>query len=101
MNEYVQTSEAMTIYYRTVVSKHVALNRQIVLTGRKFNEIEVTDDLEEKHNVRMIEDDNELHEIIRERFGLAIDFERFKPVDEYEAELKALANRECNMAISL
>ena len=90
MNDYVQTSEAMTIYYRTVAFKHVALNRFIFLTGRKFTEIEVTEDLEEKTSVRMIEDDTELHDIIRERFGLAIDFARFKPVDELDSRLKAL-----------
>ena len=93
MNDWVQTPEHPTNFYRTLLFKHIDNNHVVSLVGRKFAQTESNESGETRHE-RIIEDDNEVRSLIKEVFKLDIDYERFVPKDEYNLDMEHKRTRE-------
>ena len=85
MNNWVQTPEHPVNFYKTLLSKHTSPYSYILLLGRKFVETTCIESGEEVIS-RVIDDDEEIRRLIRERFKTNIDFERFKSRDDYNLD---------------
>ena len=91
MNDYVQTPEHPTNFYKTLLAKNFDDTLKVSLIGDKLVEIRSTSDGDVRTE-RKIESRDELRSIILDKFQLRIDFDDFQPKDEYnlEMELKRL-----------
>ena len=93
MNDWVQTPEHPTNFYKNLLAKHLSSNKLITLFSRKFTETTATDSMEIAVS-RNIDDDEEIRRIIRDEFKIRIDYERFKPRDDYNMDTFAKRGEE-------
>ena len=93
MNDWVQTPEHPTNFYKNLLAKHLSANRLISLFGRKFTDTTAAES-EEMAVSRHIDDDDEIRRIVRDEFKIKIDYERFKPRDDYNLDTFAKRGEE-------
>lgn len=93
LNDWVQTPEHPTNFYKNLLAKHLSPFRIITLIGRKFTDASMTD-TEEIATTRHIDDDDEIRRIIRDEFKIKIDYDRFKPRDDYNLDTFAQRGEE-------
>jgi N-hydroxyarylamine O-acetyltransferase len=88
MNEYVQTIEHPTIFFRTIVVRHFE-NGMIFLIGYKFTELIFKEDGNLKNTTELTL--NEVKKVLKEKFELTIP-DSFEPVDNLDSYYKSLKN---------
>lgn len=88
MNQYVQTIEHPTIFFRTCVVKHFE-NGMIYLIGYKFTELIFKEDGDVKNTTLLTLD--EVKKVLKEKFALNIP-DSFEPVDNLDSYYKTLNN---------
>ncbi|RNA32067.1 arylamine N- pineal gland isozyme NAT-3 [Brachionus plicatilis] len=95
MNDYVQTEEHPTIFYRSFAALNIP-NGIRYLTGSRFTQIEYGEHLEETRIDTILSID-EVRLCIKEKFGLIIDnIECFVPVDNLNIYFESLKEKNHN-----